>query len=147
MDREGAEVPEIEWCVPGEDAGIEVLMGNKDGFLTKRLKNYSTDRNNPIKPKALSGLSPYLHFGQVSAQRCALEARKVRNTSPQVHIPTILLNVYTCVVFSVCYPLVTLLVWYLHCLSLSIKGGRHILGRIDCAKRTLRQFLLLSTSL
>ncbi|ANM59329.1 photolyase 1 [Arabidopsis thaliana] len=81
--REGAEVPEIEWCVPGEDAGIEVLMGNKDGFLTKRLKNYSTDRNNPIKPKALSGLSPYLHFGQVSAQRCALEARKVRSTSPQ----------------------------------------------------------------
>ncbi|EOA39030.1 hypothetical protein CARUB_v10011602mg [Capsella rubella] len=81
--REGAEVPEIEWCMPGEDAGMDVLMGTKDGFLTKRLKNYSTDRNNPVKPKALSGLSPYLHFGQISAQRCALEARKVRNTSPQ----------------------------------------------------------------
>ncbi|KAG2319978.1 hypothetical protein Bca52824_013191 [Brassica carinata] len=66
--REGAEVPEVEWCVPGEDAGME---------------NYSTDRNNPVKPKALSGLSPYLHFGQISAQRCALEARKVRNTYPQ----------------------------------------------------------------
>lgn len=145
MDREGADVPEIEWCVPGEDAGMEVLMGNKDGFLTKRLKNYSTDRNNPVKPKALSGLSPYLHFGQISAQRCALEARKVRITSPQVHMPVILLNVYTCVVFSVCYLLFKLLVWFLHCLS--IKGGRHILGRIDSSKRTLRQLLLLSTSL
>ncbi|CAH8389077.1 unnamed protein product [Eruca vesicaria subsp. sativa] len=81
--REGAEVPEVEWCVPGEDAGMEVLMGSKDGFLTKRLRNYSTDRNNPVKPKALSGLSPYLHFGQISAQRCALEARKVRSTYPQ----------------------------------------------------------------
>ncbi|KAJ6308248.1 hypothetical protein OIU76_017931 [Salix suchowensis] len=83
VSRKGGEVPEIKWCEPGEDAAMEVLMGSKDGFLTKRLKNYSTDRNNPLKPKGLSGLSPYLHFGQVSAQRCALEARKVRNLSPQ----------------------------------------------------------------
>lgn len=87
MDREGAEVPEVEWCVPGEDSGMEVLMGRQEGFLTKRLRNYSTDRNNPVKPKALSGLSPYLHFGQISAQRCALEARKVQKTYPQVHKP------------------------------------------------------------
>ncbi|PIA49992.1 hypothetical protein AQUCO_01300612v1 [Aquilegia coerulea] len=81
--RKGAEVPELDWCVPGEVSAMEVLMGSKDGFLTKRLKGYSTDRNNPLKPKALSGLSPYLHFGQISAQRCALEARKVRNLHPQ----------------------------------------------------------------
>ncbi|KAL3834873.1 hypothetical protein ACJIZ3_009609 [Penstemon smallii] len=81
--REGAEVPELEWCEPGEQAGLEVLIGNKNGFLTTRLKNYSSDRNNPLKPKGLSGLSPYLHFGQISAQRCALEARKVRNIYPQ----------------------------------------------------------------
>ncbi|XVF13282.1 hypothetical protein REPUB_Repub08aG0195400 [Reevesia pubescens] len=43
----GAEVPEIEWCEPGETAAMEVL----DGFLTKRLKNYSTDRNIPLKPR------------------------------------------------------------------------------------------------
>ncbi|GKV38138.1 hypothetical protein SLEP1_g46081 [Rubroshorea leprosula] len=81
--RKGAEVPEIKWCEPGEAAAMEVLMGSKDGFLTKRLKNYSTDRNNPLKPRALSCLSPYLHFGQISAQRCALEARKIRNVHPQ----------------------------------------------------------------
>ncbi|XP_047947273.1 deoxyribodipyrimidine photo-lyase [Salvia hispanica] len=76
--RQGAEVPELEWCEPGEKAALEVLMGDKSGFLKARLKNYSSDRNNPLKPKALSGLSPYLHFGQISAQRCALEAEKVR---------------------------------------------------------------------
>ncbi|XP_012087092.1 deoxyribodipyrimidine photo-lyase isoform X3 [Jatropha curcas] len=83
VTRKGADVPEIEWCMPGEEGASEVLMGSKDGFLTTRLKNYSTDRNNPLKPKGLSGLSPYLHFGQISAQRCALEACKVRNHSPQ----------------------------------------------------------------
>ncbi|KAL1547512.1 DNA photolyase phr1 [Salvia divinorum] len=76
--RQGAEVPELEWCEPGEKAALEVLMGDNSGFLKARLKNYSSDRNNPLKPKALSGLSPYLHFGQLSAQRCALEAEKVR---------------------------------------------------------------------
>ncbi|CAN1834097.1 Deoxyribodipyrimidine photo-lyase [Linum perenne] len=76
--RKGAEVPELEWCTPGEEAAMEVLMGSREGFVTKRVKNYATDRNIPLKPKGLSGLSPYLHFGQISAQRCALEARKVR---------------------------------------------------------------------
>ncbi|CAI9093833.1 OLC1v1029417C1 [Oldenlandia corymbosa var. corymbosa] len=81
--KKGAEVPEIQWCEPGEDAALEVLLGHKNGFLTTRLKNYSTDRTNPSKPKGLSGLSPYLHFGQISAQRCALEAEKVRKLFPQ----------------------------------------------------------------
>ncbi|CAA0842286.1 Deoxyribodipyrimidine photo-lyase [Striga hermonthica] len=81
--RQGAEIPELEWCEPGERAGLEVLMGDKNGFLKSRLKNYPTDRNNPMKLKALSGLSPYLHFGQISAQRCALEAQKVRKQNTQ----------------------------------------------------------------
>ncbi|XP_057746807.1 deoxyribodipyrimidine photo-lyase isoform X1 [Arachis stenosperma] len=83
LSRKGTEVPEVNWCEPGEDAAMEVLMGSKNGFLTKRLRNYSADRNNPCKPTALSGLSPYLHFGQISAQRCALEARKLRSSCPQ----------------------------------------------------------------
>ena len=82
--RKGAEVPEIEWCAPGETAAMEVLMGNEDGFLTKRLKNYSTDRNIPLKPRALSCLFPYLHFGQISAQRCALQARSFLKIYAQV---------------------------------------------------------------
>ena len=80
-------MPEVEWCKPGENAAMEVLMGIKDGFLTKRLRNYSTDRNNPLKPKALSGLSPYLHFGQISAQRVALEAQAFKKSHSQVGFP------------------------------------------------------------
>lgn len=89
MTRQGAEVPELEWCEPGEQAALEVLMGDKNGFLKARLKNYSSDRNNPLKPKALSGLSPYLHFGQISAQRCALEAQKVRKLYAQVRVSSV----------------------------------------------------------
>ncbi|KAI4327069.1 hypothetical protein L6164_019570 [Bauhinia variegata] len=81
--RRGADVPEIHWCEPGENAAMQVLMGSENGFLTKRLKTYTGDRNDPAKPSALSGLSPYLHFGQISAQRCALEARKLRHSCPQ----------------------------------------------------------------
>ncbi|XP_073009836.1 deoxyribodipyrimidine photo-lyase [Typha latifolia] len=83
VKREAGDVREIGWCEPGEDAAMEMLMGRMDGFLTKRIKNYVTDRNDPVKPKGLSGLSPYLHFGQISAQRCALEAKARRKFSPQ----------------------------------------------------------------
>ncbi|CAM6097302.1 unnamed protein product [Calypogeia fissa] len=78
----GAEVPEVEWCEPGEDAALEALYGSKNGFLTKRLQKYE-DRNDPSKGGSLSGLSPYLHFGHISAQRAALEARRVRKNCPK----------------------------------------------------------------
>lgn len=81
---EAENVPEIDWCVPGEAAAMEVLLGSKDGFLTERIKSYDTGRNDPTKPHALSCLSPYLHFGHISAQRCALEAKKCRHLSSKV---------------------------------------------------------------
>lgn len=85
MCRDGGdEVPMVDWCIPGENAAMEMLMGSKSGFLTKRLNGYVSDRNNPTKPKGLSCLSPYLHFGQISAQRCALEARILKKSSSQV---------------------------------------------------------------
>ncbi|KAH7687060.1 DNA photolyase class 2 protein [Dioscorea alata] len=83
--RRGEDVPEIRWCEPGEEGAMEVLKGSKDGFFTKRLKNYESDRNDPLKPKGLSGLSPYLHFGQISAQRCALDAQALRKSHPKPH--------------------------------------------------------------
>uniref|UniRef100_A0A1D1ZTS8 Deoxyribodipyrimidine photo-lyase n=2 Tax=Auxenochlorella protothecoides TaxID=3075 RepID=A0A1D1ZTS8_AUXPR len=74
----GRAVPEITWCTPGEDAAWQALCG-KGGFLTdQRLKKYKSFRNDPAIPEALSGLSPFIHFGQLSAQRAALEARKHR---------------------------------------------------------------------
>ncbi|CAL4932961.1 unnamed protein product [Urochloa decumbens] len=82
---EAENVPEIDWCEPGEAAAMEVLLGSKDGFLTKRIKNYDLGRNDPTKPRALSCLSPYLHFGHISAQRCGLEAKNRRHLSPKSH--------------------------------------------------------------
>jgi deoxyribodipyrimidine photolyase len=59
------QVPEIDWAVPGEDAGMEWLLKR---FLGKGVARYDTDRNDPTIPTGVSGLSPYLHYGQVSAQ-------------------------------------------------------------------------------
>ncbi|MDW7671366.1 MAG: deoxyribodipyrimidine photo-lyase [Bacillota bacterium] len=44
-------------------------------FLNEKLHRYGNERNDPFK-NAVSGLSPYLHFGQVSAQRIAVEVMK-----------------------------------------------------------------------
>ncbi|KAI3433882.1 hypothetical protein D9Q98_003684 [Chlorella vulgaris] len=70
----GKEVPEVKWCSPGEDAAMEALLGEK-GFLGSkaRLSYYHEKRNDPTID-ALSNLSPYLHFGQLSPQRAAIEA-------------------------------------------------------------------------
>ncbi|CAI7804678.1 unnamed protein product, partial [Closterium sp. NIES-53] len=71
----GPEVPEVDWIVPGEAAAAAGLKT----FLEKRLKGYDSGRNDPSKgPTTLSGLSPWLHYGHIAPQRCALEARKTR---------------------------------------------------------------------
>lgn len=74
----GKSVPEVTWAVPGETAALIVL----DNFLTRRLKLYES-RNDPAKPQCLSGLSPYLHFGQISGARCAMEAKKFSKSAPK----------------------------------------------------------------
>ncbi len=58
---------------PGEKAARAAL----DKFLRDGLKKYEADRNDPTRD-GQSGLSPYLHFGQISAQRIALEVNKTR---------------------------------------------------------------------
>lgn len=63
---------------------MEGLLGPENGFLTTRLKRYSEERNDPSKPGVLSGLSPWLHFGHISQQRCALEAQKRRKGNEKV---------------------------------------------------------------
>ncbi|MFW6140363.1 MAG: deoxyribodipyrimidine photo-lyase [Acidobacteriota bacterium] len=63
-------VPEVDWVEPGEKEGLKMLRH----FERNKLKRYSKDRNDPSKD-ALSGLSPYFHFGQLSSQRAALEIK------------------------------------------------------------------------
>ncbi len=62
-------VPEVSWALPGERAAAAAL----DRFLTDKVDQYIDHSNNPNRPAALSCLSPYLHFGQLSAQRVILE--------------------------------------------------------------------------
>ena len=52
---------------------LQAVVG-KNGFIS-RMKNYHERRNNP-NLEALSNLSPYLHYGQLSAQQMAVEVAK-----------------------------------------------------------------------
>ena len=61
-------VSEADWIKPGEKAAFRVLRR----FVEKKLASYDTRRNDP-SADGQSDLSPYLHFGQISAQRVALE--------------------------------------------------------------------------
>ncbi|BDX38872.1 deoxyribodipyrimidine photo-lyase [Tenuifilaceae bacterium CYCD] len=64
-------VKPVNWILPGEDEAIKMLQT----FLNEKLTGYSTKRNDP-NLKWQSNLSVYLHFGQISAQRIAIEAIK-----------------------------------------------------------------------
>jgi deoxyribodipyrimidine photo-lyase len=71
------EVKEVDWIKPGETAAANAL---KD-FLENRFERYAEDRNDPNK-NAISNLSPYLHFGQISAQRVALTVQQFYQKNP-----------------------------------------------------------------
>jgi deoxyribodipyrimidine photo-lyase len=64
-------VSEVDCIEPGENAAQKVLRE----FIKKKLGLYHGERNDPTKD-AQSNLSPYLHFGHISAQRIALEVTK-----------------------------------------------------------------------
>jgi deoxyribodipyrimidine photo-lyase len=54
------------------DSGEKEALNTMNRFIAERLNDYASDRNDPTK-HGISDLSPYLHFGQISAQRVALE--------------------------------------------------------------------------
>ena len=64
-------VSEVNWIKPGEKAA-RLMMKQ---FIEQKLSNYEIKRNDP-NIDGQSNLSPYLHFGQISAQRVALEIQK-----------------------------------------------------------------------
>lgn len=64
-------VPDVDWILPGEQEAYKTM----EMFFKKKLKKYYEDRNDPNKD-AQSNLSSYLHFGQISAQRIALDIQK-----------------------------------------------------------------------
>lgn len=64
-------VPEVNWLTPGGKSGLLMM----DQFISQRINTYSEYRNDPTK-NAQSDLSPYLHYGQVSAQRIILNFQR-----------------------------------------------------------------------
>ncbi len=64
-------VQEVGWLTPGEESAKTVLKS----FISEKLEFYAEDRNDPNKD-GQSNLSPYIHFGQISSQRIALEIIK-----------------------------------------------------------------------
>ncbi|HEY3275214.1 MAG TPA: hypothetical protein VGJ94_01230, partial [Syntrophorhabdaceae bacterium] len=65
-------VEEVDWIRPGEESARVAL----EDFIHTTLERYERERNDPTK-QAQSNLSPYLHFGQLSAQRVAMEVSRI----------------------------------------------------------------------
>ena len=61
----------VAWAKPGTCHGYEML----ESFVTSRIKYYNDKRNDP-NVQALSNLSPWFHFGQLSVQRSVLYVKK-----------------------------------------------------------------------
>lgn len=86
------DMPDVEWkqayaslkCdmtideVPDVRPGYKAACAQLEDFCTKRIKLFSEKRNDPTI-NALSGLSPWFHFGQISVQRCVLAVREHKN--------------------------------------------------------------------
>ncbi|XP_061588872.1 CPD photolyase isoform X3 [Cololabis saira] len=72
-------VAEPQWAEPGPAGGAAML----ESFIDVRLKLFGSQRNDP-NVAALSQLSPWLRFGQLSAQRVALQVRRYGKASESV---------------------------------------------------------------
>ncbi len=66
-------VGEVGWIAPGENQAKLMLRR----FIDKKLVKYPLERNDPTID-GQSNLSPYLHFGQLSAGRVALGVKKAK---------------------------------------------------------------------
>ncbi len=64
-------IESVDWIHPGASHATGALST----FLQDGIEKYDTFRNDPSM-HAQSNLSPYLHFGQLSSQRVALEIKK-----------------------------------------------------------------------
>ena len=60
-------------CLPGESEGQKMVQQ----FIDSRMKNYGEKRNDP-NVDAVSHLSPYFNFGQISVQRVVMQVRQAK---------------------------------------------------------------------
>ncbi|MBN2572616.1 MAG: deoxyribodipyrimidine photo-lyase [Ignavibacteriales bacterium] len=64
-------IDEVNWLTPGSQAAKIIL----NDFIKNKLNKYNSEKNDPNK-NAVSHLSPYLHFGQISSQYITKEIIK-----------------------------------------------------------------------
>ena len=64
---------EVDRIIPGEQSAHIVL----NDFIQNKLEKYEKEKNDPTK-LSVSDLSPFLHFGQISSQRIAIELNKLK---------------------------------------------------------------------
>ena len=83
------DVKEVDWIIPGEKAAVKSL----EDFLENRFTKYAEDRNDPNK-NALSNLSPYNHFGQISTQRIAITVQQfyLKNPSSEAFLEELIIR-------------------------------------------------------
>jgi deoxyribodipyrimidine photo-lyase len=79
--RAGLTVDSEPAPVPGLTPGPSAARAGLAAFLANRLPGYATARNDP-NAGAVSGLSPYFHFGQLAPQRAALDVLALRDRHP-----------------------------------------------------------------
>jgi len=64
----------VKWAKPGSIAAIETL----EAFIEKGLPVYDLNRNNP-NVQGQSNISPWMHYGHISGQRCTLEVNPYKS--------------------------------------------------------------------
>lgn len=72
-------VGEVDWAQPGTYGGMAML----ESFIDHRLRMFATHRNNP-NADAVSNVSPWIHTGQLSAQRVVMQFKREKSFSESV---------------------------------------------------------------
>jgi deoxyribodipyrimidine photo-lyase len=80
-------VPEAE----GYSGGASEARRRLREFIKNRLNRYPEERNDPTT-NCLSGLSPYLHFGQISPLEIALEVNESDNAAKDVYLEELIVR-------------------------------------------------------
>jgi deoxyribodipyrimidine photo-lyase len=77
----------VETPAPGAEAARQVL----GTFIRGKLVHYAEQKNDPTKD-VLSGLSPYLHFGQIAPLRVALEVQRAGGPGAAVYLEELIIR-------------------------------------------------------
>lgn len=84
IDRYGSKMQNFH----GGNSEAEKLL---DLFLNKKITHYDKFRNDPTR-EVLSGMSPYLHFGQISPLHIALKVLNRENSGNQAYLEELIVR-------------------------------------------------------